>query len=107
MQQNGINSKSSQRVLVFVVLAIIALLDWSAAHSPYLLGAAVAYLGGTWVAMVRGNVPLNNRLAEQAPDVSAAEAVRTDDVERWTCLDSRHAGASILSAFLLLLAIRP
>lgn len=93
--------------VVFVGLAIIALLDWRADHSPYLLGAAVAYLGGTWLVTVSGNVPLNNRPTEQTPDVSAAEAVWTDYVERWTRLNSRRACASILSAFLLLLAIWP
>jgi len=91
--------------LIFVVLAIMALLDWSAAHSPYLLGAAVAYLGGTWIVTAIGNVPLNNHLAEQGPEGSATEAVWNDYLERWTRLNAQRTAASILAAFLLLMAI--
>ncbi len=93
--------------LIFVVLAIIALLDWSADYSPYLLGAAVAYLGGTWAVTVSGNVPLNNSLAEQAPQGSGSEMVWNDYVKRWTRLNSQRTGASILAAFLLLLPLWP
>lgn len=91
--------------LIFVVLAVMALLDWSAAHSPYLLGAAVAYLGGTWAVTVSGNVPLNHQLAEQVPEGLEAEAVWSDYLKRWTRLNSQRTGASILAAFLLLIAI--
>jgi uncharacterized membrane protein len=91
--------------LIFLVLAVLALLDWRAAHSPWLLGAAAAYLGGTWAVTVSGNVPLNDRLAEQVPEGAESEGVWQDYLERWTRLNSQRAGASILAAFLLLLAM--
>ncbi|MBD8524603.1 DUF1772 domain-containing protein [Pseudomarimonas arenosa] len=93
--------------LIFVVLASVALLDWSAAQSPYLLGAAVAYLGGTWGVTVRGNVPLNDQLARQAPEGPDSEQIWNDYVEGWTRLNSQRTGASILAAFLLHMAIWP
>jgi uncharacterized membrane protein len=91
--------------LVFLGLAIIALLDWRADHSPYLLGAATAYLGGTWVVTIVGNVPLNNRLAAQRVDEDTASSVWKDYVQRWTRLNSQRAGSAILASFLLLMAM--
>jgi uncharacterized membrane protein len=89
--------------VIFAVLAVMALLDWSAAHSPYLLGAAVAYIGGTWMVTGVGNVPLNHRLAELKPDAEGAGDVWQDYVKRWTRLNSQRAGAAMLAAFLLLI----
>lgn len=91
--------------LIFATLAVMALLDWSAAHSPYLLGAAVAYIGGTWMVTVVGNVPLNNRLAELSPEGAESQSVWNDYVKRWTRLNSQRAGAAILAALLLLIPL--
>ena len=91
--------------VIFAVLAVMALLDWSAAHSPYLLGAAVAYIGGTWMVTGVGNVPLNHRLAELKPDAEGASDAWQDYVKRWTRLNSQRAGAALLSAFLLLITL--
>lgn len=89
--------------LLFLALGILALIDWSSGHGPYLLGAAVAYLGGTWMVTIAGNVPLNNRLAEQVPGDAAAEREWQHYLERWTRLNTRRTGAAILASFLLLL----
>ena len=91
--------------VIFAVLAVMALLDWGAAHSPYLLGAAVAYIGGTWMVTGVGNVPLNNRLAKLEPDEEGSDAAWHDYIQRWTRLNSQRAGAALLAAFLLLIPL--
>ena len=95
----------SGTALVYVALAVVALLNWSAAYAPYLLGAAVAYIGGTWMVTVAGNVPLNQRLAALGPEEEGAEQDWNEYVERWTKLNSQRASAAILAAFLLMITL--
>lgn len=91
--------------LLFLVLAILGLLQWSSAHGPYLLGAAAAYLAGTWGVTIAGNVPLNDRLARQVPGEAEAERQWAHYLERWTRLNTQRTGAAVLAAVLLLLAL--
>lgn len=91
--------------LLFVGLMILSLLQWTSPHGPYLMGAAVAYLVGTWGVTIAGNVPLNDRLARQVPGEPEAEQQWTHYLERWTRLNTQRTGAAILAAVLLLLAL--
>jgi len=91
--------------LLFVGLVILSLLQWTSPHGPYLLGAAVAYLAGTWGVTIAGNVPLNDRLARQVPGEPEAEQQWSHYLERWTRLNTQRTGAAILAAVLLLLAL--
>ncbi len=86
--------------LIGVVLAIAAIVGWGSPYSPYLLGGAVAYVGGTWFVTVLGNVPLNNKFAAVKPEVSESTEVWEHYLDHWTRLNTRRAGAALLAAVL-------
>jgi uncharacterized membrane protein len=101
----GFLSVFAGTAVLFLVLGILGVVQWSDGHGPYLLGAAVAYLAGTWLVTIAGNVPLNERLAQQAPETESAEQVWQHYLERWTRLNSQRTGAAVLASVLLLLAV--
>lgn len=91
--------------LVCLILAVIAIAEWQLARSPYLLGGAVAYIGGTWLVTVLGNVPLNNRLAAVERDDPESAKVWADYLDRWTRLNSQRAGAALCASALLFIGL--
>lgn len=50
--------------LLYLLLVVVALLDWSNPNAPLLLTAGLIYFGGMFLCTVFFNVPLNNRLAK-------------------------------------------
>ena len=86
--------------LISLILAVISIVGWESAHSPYLLGGAVAYVGGTWFVTVLGNVPLNDKLAGVEPENPDSPEVWEHYLERWTKLNSQRTGAALLAAVL-------
>ena len=86
--------------LIGMMLAIVASVGWESASSPYLLGGAAAYVGGTWFVTVQGNVPLNEKLAAVKPDDPESIIVWEHYLEHWTKLNTKRAGAAILAAVL-------
>ena len=86
--------------VVGLILAIAAVGGWAFAHSPYLLGGAVAYIGGTWIVTILGNVPLNNKLADVNPDDPESTKVWEHYLDRWTKLNTQRTGAALLAAVL-------
>tara|TARA_R110002096_G_scaffold161007_1_gene327335 strand:+ start:2306 stop:2791 length:486 start_codon:yes stop_codon:yes gene_type:complete len=91
--------------LICLILAVISIAEWDLARSPYLLGGAVAYIGGTWLVTVLGNVPLNNELAALDRDKPESQKAWADYLERWTRLNSQRAGAAICAATLFFIAL--
>lgn len=69
-------------------LACRAITNWNTPFAPYLLGSAVAYVRGTRVVTIVGNVPLNQLLAEVQPDDPAVG-------ELCRPLDEAQFGASL------------
>jgi uncharacterized membrane protein len=86
--------------LIGMMLAIVAIVGWESASSPYLLGGAVAYVGGTWFVTVMGNVPLNDKLAALNPDDPESTKVWEQYLDHWTRLNTQRAGAALLAAVL-------
>jgi uncharacterized membrane protein len=86
--------------LICLILAVSAIVDWESAYSPYLLGGAVAYVGGTWFVTILGNVPLNDKLAAVKPDDPESTKVWEHYLEHWTKLNTQRAGAALLAAVL-------
>ena len=82
------------------ILAVVSIVGWGSAHSPYLLGGAVAYVGGTWFVTILGNVPLNDKLAVAEPDNPASSEVWEHYLDRWTKLNTQRTGAALLAAVL-------
>lgn len=86
--------------VISVILAVVAIAEWDTAFSPYVLGGAVAYIGGTWLVTGMGNVPLNKQLAAAEPDAADSSAVWEHYLERWCKLNTQRAGAACLAALL-------
>lgn len=86
--------------VVCLVLAIVSIATWTSSHSPYLLGGAVCYIGGTWLVTAFGNVPLNDELADAESGDPESLKVWGHYIHRWTDLNSRRTGAAILAAVL-------
>ncbi|MEM7611550.1 MAG: anthrone oxygenase family protein [Pseudomonadota bacterium] len=91
--------------LICLVLAISTIVDWRAAYSPYLLGGAVAYVGGTFFVTGLGNVPLNNKLASVNPDDQESARTWEHYLEHWTRLNTQRTGAALLAAVLFSIAL--
>jgi len=92
--------------VVSLFLAIAAIAGWTSTHSPYLLGGAVSYIGGTWLVTAFGNVPLNDKLAAVEVGDPASSNVWEDYLSRWTALNSRRTGAALLAAVLFSIGLR-
>ncbi len=90
----------SGTALICLVLAGVAIANWTLAASPYLLGGAVAYVAGTWLVTVVGNVPLNNELAGVEPGQPQAAEVWERYLDRWTRLNTKRAGSAVCAAVL-------
>lgn len=86
--------------LICLILAISAIIGWGAPHSPYVLGGAVAYIGGTWFVTALGNVPLNDKLAAVKPGDSESSEVWVHYLDRWTRLNTQRTGAALVAAVL-------
>ena len=86
--------------LICLILAVSAIVGWGAAHSPYVLGGATAYFGGTWLVTAMGNVPLNNDLATVKPGDDESSEVWEHYLDRWTKLNTQRTGAALLAAVL-------
>ena len=86
--------------LICLVLAVVAIVGWESAFAPYVLGGAVAYIGGTWAVTGLGNVPLNNRLAAVNPGDPESFEIWEHYLEQWTKLNTQRAGAALLAAVL-------
>ena len=92
--------------VVSLILAIVAIAGWTSAHSPFLLGGAVCYIGGTWLVTAFGNVPLNDKLAAVEAGDPASSSVWEHYLSRWTTLNSRRTGAALLAAVLFSIGLR-
>lgn len=91
--------------LICLVLAVISIAEWEMGRSPYLLGGAVAYIGGTWLVTVLGNVPLNHKLAGVERDSPESKQVWDHYLEHWTRLNSQRTGAAICAATLFFIGL--
>ena len=92
--------------VVSLFLAIIAIVEWTSAYSPYLLGGAVSYIGGTWLVTAFGNVPLNDELAAVESEDPRSSKIWNHYLHRWTELNSRRTGAALLAAVLFGIALQ-
>lgn len=86
--------------LICLILAIGAIIGWGSLHSPYVLGGAVAYIGGTWFVTALGNVPLNDKLAAVKPGDRESTEVWVNYLDRWTRLNTQRTGAALVAAVL-------
>ena len=91
--------------LVSLLLAGYAITNWSTPSAPWLLGGSVAYVVGSWLLTIAGNVPLNKQLAETSPlDAGSAETWQ-HYLDRWTTLNSQRALGSVVAAVLFIIGL--
>ncbi len=91
--------------LLCLVLAVGAIVGWGTAHSPYVLGGAVAYVGGTWFVTALGNVPLNNKLAAVKTGDQESKEIWEHYLDHWTRLNTQRTGAALLAAVLFCIGL--
>ena len=89
--------------LLSLVLDIVALMDWSAPWSGYLVTGSLLYFVGTFLVTLLFNVPLNNRLAAVKPDSAEGKAVWTHYLRVWTAWNHVRTVAPLaaMAAFIL------
>ncbi|GJM08381.1 MAG: membrane protein [Lysobacteraceae bacterium] len=91
--------------LICLILAVTSIAEWEVARSPYLLGGAALYIGGTWLVTALGNVPLNNKLAGMGRETPESLAVWAHYLDHWTKLNSLRAGAAMGASALFLIGL--
>ena len=92
--------------LLSLVLDIVALIDWSAPWSGYLVAGSLLYFVGTFLVTLLFNVPLKNRLAAVKPDSVEGKAVWTHYLRVWTAWNHVRTVAPLaaMAAFILAFA---
>ena len=86
--------------VVSVALAALAVLDWRAPVSTWLVAGAFCYVVGTFGVTAAGNIPLNNELAEVTAGTQEADATWLRYLTRWTRWNHmRTLGAAAATAF--------
>jgi uncharacterized membrane protein len=70
--------------LVCVVIAILAMLNWSGPASGWLVAGALLYVAGTFLVTIVFNVPMNDTLAAATPDSAEAASLWTRYLSVWT-----------------------
>ena len=91
--------------LICLILAFISIAEWELTRSPFVVGGAVAYIGGTWLVTVLGNVPLNNKLAGVERENPESLEIWVHYLERWTKLNSQRAFAAACASTLFLIGL--
>ena len=95
----------SGTALLSLLLAGYALTSWNTPAAPWLIGGAAAYVAGTWLLTIVGNVPLNKRLQAVLPEDAKSAELWSHYLKRWTSLNSLRALGSIIAALLFMIAM--
>lgn len=88
-----------------VGLAAFSVLHWGQPAAVFYLSAAMAYLIGTFLVTLLGNVPLNNRLAACAPDDPASVVEWERYLQVWTRWNHVRTVAAMLAVLLFVLGL--
>lgn len=93
-------------VLLCVVIAVIAVLNWSHPASPYLVTGALLYTVGTFLVTVVFNVPLNDALAAAPADSAETASLWTRYLSVWTGWNHVRTAASTGALAFFMLGLR-
>jgi len=88
-----------------LLMAGLAVAGPASPATPLFLGGAIAYIGGTFLVTVFGNVPLNNQLAVINPGGAASGDTWKRYQDRWTKWNHVRTAAATLSALLYMGAL--
>lgn len=92
--------------LACLVLAGGSLLDWQSNGSAYVLAGSLLYVVGTVLVTMICNVPLNNALANVAPDSAEAAQVWAHHLTNWVWWNHVRTAASLAAAACLSWGLR-
>ncbi len=70
--------------LLCVVIAVVAMLNWSSPASGWLVTGALLYVAGTFLVTIIFNVPMNDALAAASADSSEAASLWSRYLSVWT-----------------------
>jgi uncharacterized membrane protein len=90
--------------ILSLALDIVALMDWSAPGSGYLVAGSLLYFVGTFLVTLLFNVPLNNRLAAVKPESAEGKAVWTHYLRVWTAWNHVRTAAPLAAMACFVLA---
>ena len=91
--------------VICLLLAMLSLMQWSAAGSVYFLAGAALYFVGTFVVTLAGNVPLNNRLAAAPAHDESSASVWEHYLERWTRWNTIRSIAAVAATVAFLVGL--
>ena len=91
--------------ILCILLAIAAIIRWSAPGACYLLAGSLLYLVGTILVTMVRNVPLNNRLASVKADSAAGKSVWTEYLSNWTTWNHVRTAASLAASACFIMAL--
>lgn len=83
----------------------LALLNWAAPGSPYLLAGALFFLIGTFAVTVMRNVPLNRQLAAASPDAREGHDLWRGFQSSWAFWNHVRTVAAALACASFILAL--
>ncbi len=83
--------------LLYLVLALMALIAWDKPNSLLLVVAGITYVAGMFVCTALFNVPLNNRLAAAGKDSVDLSEPWSDYLHRWTRWNHLRAICSLIA----------
>lgn len=91
--------------LLCVVVAILALLNWSTPGSAMILIAALLYVAGSFLVTMIFNVPLNNALAAVSPASPEGAALWTRYLTDWTFWNHVRTAVPLLATLLFIVGL--
>jgi len=92
--------------LICVVLAIVAMLNWSGPASGWLVTGALFYVAGTFLVTIIFNVPMNDALAAATADSSEAAGLWARYLSVWTGWNHVRTVTSTAALGTFILALR-
>ncbi len=86
--------------LLYLLLAVLALFDWSDPNAPLLLIAGLTYFGGMFLCTIFFNVPLNNRLAKTKDGSIDKTQLWSHYYKYWTRWNHLRTSSSLVACML-------
>lgn len=91
--------------MLSLIAAVVAVRDWAAPGSAFLLAGSLLYLVGSILVTVACNVPLNDALAAVDPDSAAGAARWATYVPDWTAWNHVRTIASLAASTAFIVAL--
>ena len=88
-----------------LLLAVTAMIHWTSAPAPWLIGGGLSYLLGTVLVTMACNVPRNDALAKVEPASTAGAQLWARYLVGWTLWNSVRTLAALVASGLFVVAL--